>query len=109
MPSSWPKQTTLSAGWMPSSCILGTCKHAAQEHSMGRDTGRTPQTLVEHPGSRPSTFTSFSFNYERSGSCKSELRAFSIPATHVCSCGASVVRGNMLVLVAPASLIHEVK
>lgn len=109
MPSSWPKQTTLSAGWMPSSCILGTCKHAAQAQSMGRDIGRTPQTLAEDPGSRASTCTSFCFNCERSGSCKSELRAFSVPATHVCSCGASVVGGNMLMLVASPSLIHEVK
>lgn len=51
----------------------------------------------------------FNFKYERSRSYKSELRAFSVPATQACSCKATIIHGNVLALLASASLAHKDK
>lgn len=55
--------------------------------------------------------TQFHFKCERKRSYRASSAVFSVPAfpKHVRSCSVSIVQGNMLVLVAMASLAHRVE
>ncbi|CAN8030627.1 unnamed protein product [Ixodes persulcatus] len=54
-------------------------------------------------------YTPFHLKCQRSRGYKSELRACSVPSKHARSCSASIVRGNMFLQVASASLSHFIR